>query len=427
MNRKKRALPLNDLVGVRVAVVSLNFHPEPTGISVYATDMARLFSEAGARVEVVTGVPHYPAWNRTAGYPRWRRSVENFGSGIAVTRLPHYVPTRPTLVRRLVMEATFATRVFLHPYRDVQLVVCTSPSLIATAAVAIRGKLSRKFVTAAWVQDIYAKGADETYGAHGWLIGLIRSFERCTLANTDLLGVIHERFIGIVGEMTGRRDICLLQNWSHTAVDDSSFSQNDLYTLLPEWPRTKSVVLHSGNMGMKQGLETIVDAAKMADVDSSNNIHFVLMGDGSMRSALKERSQGVHSITFIGTQPKEIYLAALKAADVLLVNEKPGVAEMALPSKLTSYFSSSTPVVASVDPDGVCASEVERSGGGVVVPSGRPYELLSEILNLLQDPGRCAQLGNRGREYSESRLGRNGASQNIRKWVTQIEQLPSPA
>ena len=76
--------------------------------------------------------------------------------------------------------------------------------------------------------------------------------------------------------------------------------------------------------------------------------------------------------------------SALGAADVLLVNERPGVARMSVPSKLTSYFRAGKPILAATDATGFTASELAASGAGVCVPADRPDLLLSEAIRLAQ-------------------------------------------
>ncbi len=53
-----------------------------------------------------------------------------------------------------------------------------------------------------------------------------------------------------------------------------------------------------------------------------------------------------------------------------MVNELPGVANMAVPSKLTSYFDAARPVLAATEMGGITASEIEQARAGVVVQAG---------------------------------------------------------
>ena len=99
-------------------------------------------------------------------------------------------------------------------------------------------------------------------------------------------------------------------------------------------------------MGVKQGLENVVEAARLADSQLDNRVNFILMGDGNQRSALEIRAKGIRSLQFLDPVPDEQFQSMLADSDVLLVNERPGVEEMSVPSKLTSYFSAGVPVLA---------------------------------------------------------------------------------
>src|SRR6202011_3542066 len=103
------------------------------------------------------------------------------------------------------------------------------------------------------------------------------------------------------------------------------------------WPADAFVCLHAGNMGQKQALDNVLDAAAIL---AKERIRIVFAGDGNDRARLLKRSQalGLSNVSFMDAQPPGQYEALLEACDVLLVNQRPSVDQMALPSKLTSYF-----------------------------------------------------------------------------------------
>src|SRR5690606_36796355 len=93
----------------------------------------------------------------------------------------------------------------------------------------------------------------------------------------------------------------------------------------------------------------------------------------------------------------------------LLVNELSGVSEMAVPSKLTSYFSAGRPVLAATDPAGITADEIRAAGGGVVVPAGDPSILLEAAIELGNDKEAADKYGGSGRQYRETVLAEEHA------------------
>ena len=172
-------------------------------------------------------------------------------------------------------------------------------------------------------------------------------------------------------------------------------------------------------MGAKQGLENVVDAARLAD-ERKAPVHFILIGGGGERDHLEEYGRGVSRLTFVDPLDDDEYRLALGAADVLLVNEKPGVSEMAMPCKLTSYFDAGRPVLAATDLSGITASEIAISGAGLVVPAGQPEALLDAVMELGQDAEAASRFGANGRKHREAVLDEDFA---IAQWKTLINRL----
>jgi colanic acid biosynthesis glycosyl transferase WcaI len=195
------------------------------------------------------------------------------------------------------------------------------------------------------------------------------------------------------------------------------------------WPEDEVIALHSGNMGEKQGLENVVEAARLADVDG-RPIRFVLLGHGARRAALEALGTGVRRLEFIDPLPAGDFENALAAADVLVLNEKPGVAEMCVPSKLTSYFAAARPVVAAVEPHSGAAAEMCAAGAGWCVRSGDPAALLEAALHAAGDETAAARMGAAGRSYAHRVLSPSAALDAYEAWgrfLAASSARPGPA
>src|SRR5699024_8670264 len=154
-------------------------------------------------------------------------------------------------------------------------------------------------------------------------------------------------------------------------------------------------VLHAGNMGAKQGLENVVAAARLA-TDRDLPVRFVLLGDGHRRQDLQRAATGEPRVQFLDPVPDAEFAVTLAAADVLLVNELPGLTEMSVPSKLTSYFATGLPVLGAVDPGSTTAEELVAAGAAPTVPAGDPAALVTAVERLRDDPELCRRLGAAG-------------------------------
>ena len=146
------------------------------------------------------------------------------------------------------------------------------------------------------------------------------------------------------------------------------------------WDPNTFAVVHSGNMGNKQNLETLIDAAKI--LSSETDIDFFLVGHGNQEARLKTLAKGLKNLHFMPAVADEDFPNVLGGADLLLVSERASQLEMSLPSKLTSYFFSNRPVIASVPIAGATAQYLD--GLAQIVPAEDPKLLAEKIMYMKQ-------------------------------------------
>ncbi len=392
----------------KILIVGINYRPETTGIAPYSSDVAEHFAANGHQVTVITGFPHYPAWRVERGERRMR--AEEFRDGVRVLRRRHFVPSLQTAIRRAVYEATFFVHGALSRPGPSDVVFGIIPSLSG-------GVLARLFAARARVpyglifQDLMAPAARQSgIGGGARVAGVTGAVERWATARARSVAIASESFRPYLLDIgVDERRIVELPNWSHlgTPTADRAVTRDRL-----GWPADCTVVLHAGNMGLKQGLEQIIEAARRAD-SLGIPVIFVLMGEGSQRKALEVEAREIDRLQFLSFQPEDEVPNILAAADVLLVSERATVIDMSLPSKLTSYFAAGRPIVAAVPPDGSTAREIERSGAGIVVPIGDADELNAAVARLTADPEWAASLGAAGDRYAASALDLASARERI--------------
>jgi colanic acid biosynthesis glycosyl transferase WcaI len=397
------------LAGRRVLLVSTNYAPEHAGIGPYSTQTAEHVAAAGAETHVLAGMPHYPAWRVDDAYRgRWRMA-EGRG-GVTVHRRRHTVPPRQTALRRALYEASFLVHAGLTVPRVRPDVVLTQMPSLAGGVIGARVARRRGVPHVVVVQDLMgAAAAQSGISGGGRAAAPAVAVEGRVLRAAALVGVVHESFTARVVAMgVPQSRVRVVPNWTHVTPPSGDRAATRARL---GWAPEETVVLHSGNMGLKQGLEVLVDAARAAGPEE--RVRVVLMGDGNQRDHLRALAADVPNVDFLPPADSADFPDVLAAADFLAVTQKASVLDMSLPSKLTSYFTAGRPVIASVAPGGGTAREVERAGAGVVVPPEDPLALLDATRKLTADPTEAAALGARGPAYVKAHLGKEAGLARI--------------
>lgn len=384
---------------MRILVTSSYYWPELTGNAPYVTGMAEHYASLGHEVVVTTIFPHYPDWKPLM--TRHAALTERHGN-VEVRRRWNYIPARHTAGRRALYEGIiFVSGLTALPSRRrPDVIVGISPtSSCAHAAVASRmfgrpyGLVFHDIIGQAALQT-GVKGGAQVAGSVGRLeLALARGAARVAVYSEGMREYFIKRG---VSESTMQRVRPWTLRWA--PAESASAARARL-----GWRPDSFIALHAGNMGFKQGLDNVIAAATHFD---DPDIKIVLAGDGNQREHLKHRRAelGADNVSFVGSQEWGHYESMLQAADVLIVNQKEAVGDMAFPSKLTSYFAAGRPVVAAVASHSDTAREVEAACAGVVVAPNDPAALAAAICNLKHARRRSEQLGDAGKRYATGEL-----------------------
>ena len=409
------------LDGLSVCLVGINYAPETTGIAPYTTAMAHALSDAGAQVHVITGLPHYPQWSVTdTSYRHGRRWKEKI-DGIRVTRIRHAVPRTPNLWGRARLESSFlpaATAAVLRDRSDV--IVAVSPGLsgVGAAMLGARGR-----AVGVVVQDLVGNGAGQSGTTHHGVGAAIAKVEYAALRRASLIGVVTPRFGDVLqlGGVAVER-LVALPNFTHIVGVSASRSQARSRL---GWRDDVLTVVHTGNMGAKQGLTSVVAAARLA-AERGDEVEFVLLGEGSRRAALAELASGVPTLRIAAPLSCEDYPYALAAADILLVNELPGVAEMSMPSKVTSYCAARRPLIAAVADGGITHSVLADAGAAHLVAPGDAAALLAGVERVAGDADLQRRLVGKAAELHTVQFSAHAAVARYRSFVADLGAVRAP-
>jgi colanic acid biosynthesis glycosyl transferase WcaI len=401
---------------MRILIVNIYFHPDPTGTGLVITELARDLAVYGHRVTVITSFPHYgcirspkqePQHQKTGELSprvcppkRWGLWAETELDGIRVIRTAVYIPRRLTFLTRAINYASFSILAILAGFccGAQDLILCTSPPLSIGVSAWLLGRLKGvPFVFN--VQDIYPDTAILMGMVRSpWLIRQFQRLERFVYRCSSLVTVLSE---GARGNLEAKgvpaEKLAVIPNWVDVEYVRPVSADNEFrQSLETDGAR---IVMFAGNIGLIAGLETVLDAAAL--LRDRPDIHFVIVGEGSAKAGLvaRAREMGLQNVTFLTTQPREILPQMLGSADLHLVTLKRRMSTTSVPSKTYGIMAAGRPVVAAVDPGSEIWRLVELADAGVCVAPEEPEQLARAIESLCDDPDRRRQLGENARAY----------------------------
>ena len=390
---------------MKILVYGINYAPELTGIGRYTSDMAASLAAAGHDVRVVCAPPYYPAWRITPGFSAARYAKERT-DGVRIWRAPLWIPARPRGARRLLHLASFALSslplLMRHLVWRPQAVLSIAPSLFNAPAGWLVARLSGAH---AWlhVQDYEVDAAFKL----GMLKGSLPkrtalAIERWLLRRFDTVSTISAKMIEhALHKGVSRDKVIHFANWVDTAAIHPLERRSRLKAEL-KIPADATVVLYSGNMGAKQGLEVLATAA--ASLAERRDLVFVFCGEGPVKFALTAVCGELPNCRFIALQPVERLNELLNLADIHVLPQRADAADLVMPSKLTGMLASGRAVIVMAHPDTELFNTVAPRG--VVVPPEALAPLVNAIESLAADPARRDRLGRAGREFALAVLSR---------------------
>lgn len=341
---------------MKILVYGINYSPELTGIGKYTGEMVEWMAQQGHEVRVITAPPYYPEWQVGAKYSSWRYRREN--GDATVWRCPLYVPKQPSTLKRLIHLGSFALSSFFplmaqrrwKPDRIIGVV----PTLFCTPGMRLLAKLSGAR-TLLHIQDYEVDAmlglGMAGNGRSGKVAKLASAFERSGLHNVDNVSTISRSMMNKACEKgVAPEKVIFFPNWSEV----SRFREvpETLVTALRQrlgLPDERKIILYSGNIGEKQGLESVIAAAEQL---REQPWLFAIVGQGGGKARLEKMAaeRGLDNVKFLPLQSYEDLPALLAIGDCHLVIQKRGAADAVLPSKLTNILAVGGNAVITAEP-----------------------------------------------------------------------------
>lgn len=402
---------------MKILIHCINFAPELTGIGKYTGEMAAWLAARGHEVRVVTAPPYYPDWKVGEGHSgrAWRREAYQ---GAQVWRCPLWVPQRPGGLKRMLHLASFALSSLPVMLRQLlwlpDVVWVVEPPLFCAPTAWAVARLSG---ARAWlhISDYEVDAAFDLGLLKGRALKrLVLAGEHWLMRRFDVVSTVSQRMLErALSKGVQPQRLVAFPNW----VDVGAFisASGQAYRDELGIPADAVVALYSGNMGRKQGLEIMAQVAQSCAEQrcGGDRLWFVFCGNGVGRAELLAQCDGIPNVRFLGLQPAARLPDLLAMADIHLMPQRAGAADLVMPSKLTGMLASARPVVATALAGTELANVVQLCG--IVVPPEDPAAMTNAVLELAGNAPWRAQLGQAGRHHALQQIDRESVLQRFEK------------
>jgi colanic acid biosynthesis glycosyl transferase WcaI len=383
---------------MRLLILSQYYDPEPVP---KAGEMARAMKQRGHDVSVITGVPNYPSGVLYEGSRQVIRSRETI-DGVPVVRTYEYPYHGKSVVGRLLNYWSFVASSVLATgtARGKHVMYVWHPPLTVGVAAWLLGSIARvPFVYD--VQDIWPESAVLSGMMRDGLVArLMHRLEKFVYKRAaHILVVTDGAKQNLVGKGVPAEKISVMPHW----IDEKLFPE--VQDATREATRREFgwgddfVVLFAGNLGMVQGLDTVVRAAREL---RGTKVRIALMGEGADRERLVKLAEEIGAgdrLQFVPRQNVERMAPIMGSADALLVHlRRAELSRYVIPTKTLSYLAAGRPIVMAME--GAAADLVADAEAGVIIEPDDAQLLARTLIGLSAMPSEeRAGYGRRGREY----------------------------
>ena len=403
---------------MKIVILSINYWPEVTGIGAFTTYRAEYLASAGHDVVVCTTFPYYPEWKVPPDYSGKLFATET-RNGVRIRRSCAYIPSPATSVKRIAHEASFIASVLASA------AFCERPDVLLVVSPPLGLALPAIILSRLWripyvfdVEDLQPDSAADLGMLPKPAVKLLYAVERAAYRHaklvTTLTASMRER---ILSKGIGREKVALLE----PRMDES------LCGIQAEEGRGfrarygidgKFLVTYSGNIGVKQKLDVVIEAAALHRND--NSILFLIVGHGAERARIERRAAdlGLENVRFLPLLDEKEFRGLLSASDICLVTQQKTGLDIAFPSKVVTYLAAGCAVIASVSPSSEIAHITRECGAGRVAAAEDGAALLEAILELRKTD--LLELGNSGRAYAWRRWSAERVLGNLERSLINV-------
>lgn len=367
-------------------------------------------------VAVVAGQP-----NRITSQEAYRRVGVQSRRGVEVRRVPHTRFAKRSVWGRAVNFLSYLVMAWcdtLWIRRPDVVVVETDPFVLAFLGAWLKFRYRSKLIV--YLQDVYPDVAVAlgklrdgliVRALRAALVAVYRRADRVVVLSKDMKMLLCDRGVD------SQRIVCI-PNWADTAELVPQKTQNRFRQR--ELLNGHFVVMYSGNMGLTQRLDKVLEAAE--GFRTRDDVVFLFVGDGVSKNDLERRARErrLPNVRFLPYQAKSELSHSLSAADLHLLPLNAPLASCLMPSKLYGILASGTAVLTDAPPESEIRQLVESERVGLTVPPGDANALADGIRWGLEHRHELEQMGFRARRLAEARFDRKQCTGRFGALLTEV-------
>ena len=394
------------LMKKRILVLGINCMPELTGIGKYTGEMITWLAENDYETTMITGVPYYPNWKVDKPYNSYWFKTEKMCEGkLTLYRCPLYVPATPSGFKRLLQEGLFffsaSLLIFKMLFKEKQDYIFAIAPPFHLGILAMFYRFFRGGKVVYHIQDLQIEAAkDLEMLKFNWMFDLLFKIEKYILKKADVVSTISNGMINRVGKKV-EKQIMFFPNWVDT---ENFYPLPDRNQLKEKWGYKPDdhIILYSGSMGAKQGLDVLVRIAER--LKDTENVKFLMCGTGPYKEHLMNyaKERDLKNFDFLPLQDFDVFNEFLNMADAHLVLQRANATDLVMPSKLTSILSVGGLALVTANEGSTLHEVITAHNMGVVIDAEDEDSLLEAIIQITKNDYNPHRLN--ARKYAEEFL-----------------------
>ena len=393
-----------------ITFIGLNFAPEDSAIGLYSSEWVNQLESDGHNVTVVTGFPYYPQWSVFKQYKNKPRFLQEYIGGTKILRYRQYVPKAPTFFKRIVhiIDFTVGSLFNLFKIKKCDLVIAVVPF---TTSAFLGWIQKKRFNSKFWIhiQDFELDAALQSKKEPkvGPAFSLMFRLESWLFRKPDIVSTISHSMIDTLRKKSNSSSF-YLPNWVNPDAINPATANFHRYI-----NSSKIVLLYSGNIGEKQDWNSFVEFCN--DINQ-NNYEIIIVGDGSKKNWLLERTVHLQNIKHYPPVPYSELSDLLCSVDIHLLFQKPDFLDIVMPSKVLGMMASAKPSLIIGHRESEINSVFKSNNIGLYFDR-YSKEVVIELDKISKQNSQMKQMGENARVYVIKNFSKNKILKQVQKKI----------